>query len=149
MRQDMPITNTLENQKTPTPTVGETTATPLHEATPQPTQPTRPDPLVFPAGGLGVAPVRLLAAGEGKTQGDTVPNRLLILRLLARRANTGEPARLDLALSTADSLMLARAALRFLRQDPLFASLPKTSGAADPSRSAIENANAPPQSIST
>lgn len=145
MRQDLPNTDTMENQNALLPTMSQTSTPQPDEATPPPGL---PKPLVFPAGGLGVAPVRLLAAGEGKMQGGTQPNRLLILRLLARRANTGEPTRLDLALSTADSLLLARAALRFLRQGPRFASLPKTSGAMAPSRCVSEKPNAPPPSPS-
>ena len=98
------------------------------------------NPLRLPPEGLGVAPVRLLAAGEGKIPGTTPSQRLLILRLLARRAQTGNPVRLDLALTPADAILLARAAIRFLRQGPSSASPRTISGQTEalPSNGAAE-----------
>ena len=104
-------------------------------------------PLRLPPEGLGVAPVRIVAAGEGKIPGSSPLGRLLVLRLLASRARTGDPVRLDLGLAPADAILLARVAIRFLRQEPSLSCARTTSGPAGdpPSAGPAETNNTPPQ----
>ncbi|GEM_PF-2716944 len=88
-----------------------------HETPTGPTQAAKRSlpPEALPLGELGVAPVRILAAGQGRILGEPPASRLLVVRLLANHAPTGNPIRLDLAFTLADCTRLARAAYRVVR----------------------------------
>ena len=115
----------------------------------------RPDPTITdilpglnpqtqsPPGVLGVAPVRLLAAGEGKMTGPSSRPPMLVLRLLAREHSTGLPARLDLAFSWEDAMRLKQAATLLLDRDPPCACGSPTCGRAKLPPSGGPGASAP------
>lgn len=100
-----------------------------------------------PPGALGVAPVRLLAAGEGRFP--TQPNQqpMLVLRLMASDNSTGQPVRLDLAFPWEDAIRLQGATSLLLDTAPPCACHRRTSGSkgefptGDPGTAMPPNAN--------
>lgn len=81
-----------------------------------------------PPGALGVAPVRLLAAGEGRMPANPNQPPMLVLRLMASDNSTGQPVRLDLAFPWDDAMRLNRATTLLLDSAPTCACHRQTCG---------------------